>query len=65
MDIQEVARQAKVSTATVSRVINNLPRVRPATRTHVMRVIERLDYVPNTSARYLRRLICCMNEMGG
>lgn len=54
MDIQEVARQAKVSTATVSRVINNLPSVRPVTHAHVMRVIEKLNYVPNTSARYLR-----------
>ncbi len=54
MDIQEVARLAKVSTATVSRVLNDSPRVRPATTQHVKRVIERLNYVPNTSARNLR-----------
>jgi LacI family transcriptional regulator len=54
MDIKEVAKRAKVSTATVSRVINNLPSVRPSTHAHVMRVIEKLNYVPNTSARYLR-----------
>ena len=54
MDIQEVARLANVSTATVSRVLNGSPNVRPATSAHVQKVIEDLNYVPNTSARYLR-----------
>ena len=54
MDIQEVARRANVSTATVSRVLNGSPNVRPATCAHVRQVIDELNYVPNTSARYLR-----------
>lgn len=54
MDIQEVARRANVSTATISRVLNDSPLVRPATRQHVRKIIEQLNYVPNTSARYLR-----------
>ncbi len=54
MDIQEVARLANVSTATVSRVINGSPKVRPATASRVQRIVDQLNYVPNTSARYLR-----------
>ena len=54
MDIQSVARLANVSTATVSRVINNSPKVRPETAEHVKRIIERANYVPNRSARSLR-----------
>jgi DNA-binding LacI/PurR family transcriptional regulator len=54
MDIQEVARRARVSTATVSRVLNRSKKVRPGTAERVQRVIDELNYVPNTSARYLR-----------
>ena len=54
MDIGEVARRAKVSTATVSRVINGSPAVREATAAHVRRVVAALHYVPNNSARNLR-----------
>ncbi len=54
MDIQQVAKKANVSTATVSRVLNRSPLVRPATAAYVRKVIEQLDYVPNVSARYLR-----------
>ena len=54
MDIQEAARLAKVSTATVSRVINNSSSVRPATSEHVRRIVEQTNYVPNGSARSLR-----------
>lgn len=54
MDIQEVARLAKVSTATVSRVINRSPKVRPETAAHVLRIVEETAYIPNRSARSLR-----------
>lgn len=54
MDIIEVARRAKVSTATVSRVLNGSPGVREKTSAHVLKVIEKLNYVPNSSARSLR-----------
>ncbi|MGE3873389.1 MAG: LacI family DNA-binding transcriptional regulator [Parvibaculaceae bacterium] len=43
--IKEIAREAGVSTATVSRVLNNPERVRPERRAAVLEVIERHDYV--------------------
>lgn len=54
MDIQQVAKRAGVSTATVSRVLNGSPKVRDKTSEHVRRVIAELNYVPNNSARNLR-----------
>jgi LacI family transcriptional regulator len=51
--IQEVADLAKVSPKTVSRVINNEPRVRPETRARILRAIEELNYRPNLNARGL------------
>jgi DNA-binding LacI/PurR family transcriptional regulator len=54
MDIAHVARRAKVSTATVSRVLNGFPGVRAATVVRVQRAIEETNYVPNPNARGLR-----------
>jgi len=51
--IQEVADLAKVSPKTVSRVINNEPRVRSDTRARILEAIERLNYRPNLNARGL------------
>ncbi|HEY4367684.1 MAG TPA: LacI family DNA-binding transcriptional regulator [Steroidobacteraceae bacterium] len=51
--IRDVATQARVSIKTVSRVINNVKTVQPQTRERVMRVIRKLDYHPNPSARGL------------
>lgn len=51
--IQEVADLAKVSPKTVSRVINNEPRVRTDTRNRILEAIERLNYRPNLNARGL------------
>ncbi|MBN8216296.1 MAG: LacI family DNA-binding transcriptional regulator [Spirochaetes bacterium] len=45
-DVRAVARAAKVSTATVSRVLNLSPKVREETRRRVSEVLERLGYVP-------------------
>ncbi len=54
--VVDVAREAGVSVAVVSRVLNRDPalRVRDATRTRVHAVAEQLSYTPNTSARALR-----------
>ena len=51
--IYDVAREANVSMATVSRVVNGNPNVKPSTRKKVLEVIERLDYRPNAVARGL------------
>lgn len=51
--IYDVAREAKVSMATVSRVVNGNPNVKPATRDRVNEVINRLNYRPNAVARGL------------
>ena len=53
--IEEVAKLAGVSVATVSRVLNNSETVRPATAEKVSAAIKALDYTPNQSARNLRR----------
>lgn len=53
--IEEVARYAGVSVATVSRVLNNSETVRPATAERVSAAIKELNYIPNQSARNLRR----------
>lgn len=53
MNIQEVARRAQVSTATVSRTINGSDKVKPKTAERVRRAIEALNYFPNTNARAL------------
>lgn len=51
--IYTVAREARVSMTTVSRVVNGNPNVKPETRDKVMAVIKRLHYRPNAVARGL------------
>jgi DNA-binding LacI/PurR family transcriptional regulator len=51
--LEEVALVAGVSRATVSRVVNDSPRVSPDVRVNVQAAIERLGYVPNRAARSL------------
>jgi LacI family transcriptional regulator len=53
MDIREIAKRAKVSTATVSRTINHVPTVDPALAKRVLKVIEDMGYYPNSQARAL------------
>ena len=53
--IGQVAQRAGVSVATVSRTLNNSPAVKPATAQRVRQAIDALHYVPNQSARNLRR----------
>lgn len=53
--IADVAREANVSVATVSRVLNKQGTVRPETTERVYRAIEKLSFEPNMSARNLRR----------
>ncbi len=53
MDIREIAKRARVSTATVSRTINRIPTVNPAMAKRVWKVVNELGYYPNTQARAL------------
>jgi len=51
--LEEVARHAGVSRATVSRVVNGSPTVAPHLREVVDRAVTELGYVPNQAARTL------------
>jgi LacI family transcriptional regulator len=51
--IVDIARSAKVSFKTVSRVLNDNPRVDPALRARVLQAMAELDYRPNLAARSL------------
>ena len=53
MKLEQVARRAQVSTATVSRVLNNPAAVKSTTRARVLKAIEELKYSPNLHARSL------------
>lgn len=51
--IYDVARETRVSMATVSRVVNGNQNVKPETRNKVNEVIKKLNYRPNAVARGL------------
>lgn len=51
--LQDVARRAGVSTATVSKVLSNTPYFTEETRRRVMEAVEELGYRPNLAARAL------------
>ncbi|MGN0158711.1 MAG: LacI family DNA-binding transcriptional regulator [Brotaphodocola sp.] len=53
MNIYDVSKKAKVSIATVSRVLNGNPNVSDKTRARVLSVMEELGYEPNVFARGL------------
>jgi len=53
MNLREVARRARVSAATVSRVLNNTGAVKTSTRKRVMTAVAELKYHPNLHARSL------------
>lgn len=53
MNIREIAKRARVSTATVSRTINRHPSVHPQLAKRVLKVVEELGYFPSMQARAL------------
>src|SRR5579884_4088688 len=53
LTIRQIARLAGVSTATVSRVLNNKPDVDPVTRERVLQLIKEQGYVPDLIAAQL------------
>ena len=53
MNIKEIARRAGVSSATISRVLNNSGYVKEETRQKVLKAVEEYNYVPSAIARSL------------
>ena len=51
--LKKVAKEAGVSTATVSHVLSDKPHVRPELRQRVLAAMRDLDYRPNLEARSL------------
>lgn len=55
MTIKDIAKICGVGVSTVSRAINNHPDINPETKSMIMNVIEEYGYIPNNSARNLKR----------
>lgn len=55
LTIIDIAKLCGVGVTTVSRAINNHPDINEETKAMVMRVIKENHYVPNNSARNLKR----------
>lgn len=53
--IKDIAEICGVGVSTVSRAINNQPGINEATKNKILQVIRENDYVPNNSARNLKR----------
>jgi len=53
MTLEEIAKLSGVSRSTVSRVINDDPKVRQETRQRVLQIIQQVNYQPNALARSL------------
>jgi len=51
--IKDIAKEADVSITTVSRVLNNKPDVGDDTRAKILKIIEKMNYNPNSVARGL------------
>lgn len=55
MNIRDIARISGVGVSTVSRVLNNDPNVKMQTRERILKVIKDNNYIPNNSARNLKK----------
>lgn len=53
--IRDIAKMCGVGVSTVSRAINNHPDINPETKQMILQVIEESNYIPNNSARNLKR----------
>jgi len=54
--IRDIAKKCGVGVSTVSRAINNHPDINQKTKEIIMRTIKEMNYVPNNSARNLKRI---------
>ncbi|EJT5939084.1 LacI family DNA-binding transcriptional regulator [Clostridium perfringens] len=55
MNIKDIERLAGVGVSTVSRVINDHPDVKDETREKILKIIKESNYIPNNSARILKK----------
>lgn len=66
INIKDIAKLSGVSVTTVSRIINNTGEVKESTFQKVTEVIKEYNYVPNNSARNLKRIqsnmICVLTK---
>lgn len=53
--IKDIAKMCGVGVSTVSRAMNNHPDINPETKKKIMDTIAQYDYIPNNSARNLKR----------
>lgn len=53
--IKDIAKQCGVGISTVSRALNNHPDINPETKKKILEVIEETGFIPNNSARNLKR----------
>lgn len=53
--IKDIAKQCGVGVSTVSRAINNHPDINPETKKMILGVIDQTGFIPNNSARNLKR----------
>ena len=53
--IKDIAKQCGVGVSTVSRAINNHPDINPETKKMILEVIDQTGFIPNNSARNLKR----------
>lgn len=54
--IKDVARECGVGVSTVSRALNDNPDINPKTKEKILQVVQRLGFIPNNSARNLKRI---------
>lgn len=52
--IKDVAKEAGLSTTTISRFLNNHPYISEVNREKIKKAMEKLNYIPNTAATQLR-----------
>ena len=54
--IKDIAQICGVGVSTVSRAINNHPDINPETKARITKTIKEMNYIPNNSARNLKRI---------
>ncbi len=54
--IKDIAKMCNVGVSTVSRAINNHPDINPETKDRILTTIKEHNYIPNNSARNLKRV---------